>query len=330
MNEKGEKEYWRFIDNEWQLFTKIPLKDSYDTRFFNCNSPNNNAYLYDSRDRDNIAIKFLNLVNGKTELIAEDKKTDSYSFTSNPITNKVQAVITNYDKPKYRIIDNAIKDDIKFLETLNLGELEIMHRTVDDKTWFVMFYSDTRPTKYYKYDRKNKKVQYLFTRYKALEQYSLAPMNPIIIKSRDGLDLVSYITLPNNIPLSNKIYPNNPVPLVLLVHDGPDQRDRWGMNTRHQWLANRSYAVLSVNFRGSEGFGKKFLSSGYGEWGQKMQDDLVDAVNWAIKNKIADPKKVAIMGTGYGGYAALAGLTFTPELFACGVDIAGPPNLATI
>ena len=102
------------------------------------------------------------------------------------------------------------------------------------------------------------------------------------------------------------------------------------MNTNHQWLANRGYAVLSVNFRGSEGFGKKFLSSGYGEWRQKMQDDLIDAVNWAIKNKIAEPKKIAIMGVGYGGYAALTGLTFTPELFACSVDIAGPPNLATI
>jgi len=219
---------------------------------------------------------------------------------------------------------------LQFLKNLNLGELEIINRTIDDQTWFVIFYSDTSPTKYYKYDRKNKKVKYLFARYKALEQYSLSPMNPVIIKSRDGLDLVSYITLPNNITLSNKIYPKKPLPLVLLVHDGPDQRDKWGMNTKHQWLANRGYAVLSVNFRGSEGFGKKFLSSGYGEWGQKMQDDLVDAVNWAIKNKIADPKKIAIMGAGYGGYAALAGLTFTPELFACGVDIAGPPNLATI
>ncbi|CEO17939.1 Prolyl oligopeptidase family protein [Rickettsia monacensis] len=267
---------------------------------------------------------------GKSELIAEDEKTDSYSFTSDPITNKVQAVITNYDKPKYRIIDNAIRDDIKFLEVLNLGELEIMHRTVDDKTWFVMFYSDTRPTKCYKYDRKNKEVKHLFARYKALEQYSLSPMNPVIIKSRDGLDLVSYITFSKNTELNKQIYPKNPLPLVLLVHDGPDQRDKWGMNTNHQWLANRGYAVLSVNFRGSEGFGKRFLSSGYGEWGQKMQDDLIDAVNWAIKNKIVEPKKIAIMGVGYGGYAALAGLTFTPELFACSVDIAGPPNLATI
>lgn len=329
-NEKGKKEYWRFIDNKWQPFTKIPLKDSYDTRFFNCNSQNNSTYLYDSRDRDNVAIKFLDLKNGKSELIAEDGKSDSYSFTSDPITNKVQAVITNYDKPKYHIIDNAIRDDIKFLESLNLGELEIINRTIDDQIWFVLFYSDISPTKYYKYDRKNKKVKYLFARYKALEQYSLASMSSVIIKSRDGLDLVSYLTLPNNIGLSNKIYPKKPLPLVLLVHDGPDQRDKWGMNIKHQWLANRGYAVLSVNFRGSEGFGKKFLSSGYGEWGRGMQDDLTDAVNWAIKNKIAAPKKIAIMGFGYGGYATLAGLTFTPELFVCGVDVSGPSNLATI
>lgn len=329
-NEQGEKEYWRFIDNKWQLFTKILLKDSYDTRFFNCNSQNNSTYLYDSQNRDNIAIKFLNLASGKTELIAENEKTDSYNFTSDPITNKVQAVITNYDKPKYRIIDNAIGEDIQFLKNLNLGNFDIISRTTDDQIWFISFYSDINPVKYYKYDRKNKKVKYLLSRHKALEQYSLVPMNPIIIKSRDSLDLVSYITFPNNITLSNKIYPNKPLPLVLLVHDGPDRRDYWGMKMKHQWLANRGYAVLSVNFRGSEGFGKKFLYSGYGEWGKKMQDDLIDAVNWAIKNKIADSKKIAIMGVGYGGYATLAGLAFTPELFTCGVDIAGPSNLTTI
>lgn len=125
--------------------------------------------MYDSRDRDNIAIKFLDLKNGKSTLIAEDKKTDSYAFTSDPTTNKVQAVMTNYDKPKYRIIDNAIRDDIKFLESLNLGELEIINRTVDDQTWFVIFYSDISSAKYYKYDRNNKKVKYLFARYQALE-----------------------------------------------------------------------------------------------------------------------------------------------------------------
>ncbi|CAF1469092.1 unnamed protein product, partial [Rotaria sordida] len=161
----------------------------------------------------------------------------------------------------------------------------------------------------------------------ALEQYQLAPMTPVVIKSRDNLDLVNYITLPKNITLYNKIYPFKPVPLVLFVHGGPHVREVWGMHWVHQWLADRGYAVLSVNFRGSTGFGKQFFNAGNRQWGLKMQDDLIDAVNWAITNKIADPKKIAIMGGSYGGYATLVGLSFTPKVFACGIDIAGPSNL---
>ncbi|XVN40862.1 MAG: hypothetical protein RCO49_09065 [Rickettsia endosymbiont of Argas persicus] len=228
-NEKGEKEYWKFTDNKLELFNKIPPKDIVETRFLNCNSQNNSAYLYDSRDRDNVAIKFINLANGKTELIAEDEKTDSYVFTSSPITNKIQAVGTNYEKPKYKISDNAIKEDIKFLESLDLGNFDIMSRTTDDQIWFISFYSDIRTTKCYKYDRKNKKVKYLLSRHEELEQYSLVPMNPVIIKSRDNLDLVSYITFPKNTILDKQIYPKEPLPLVLLVHDGPDRRDYCGM-----------------------------------------------------------------------------------------------------
>jgi len=329
INKKNEKEYWQFIDNNWKFFINITLEDK-NTELFNCNSKNNIMYLLDSRNRDNIVLKSLNLKSGKLKLIAEDKNTDIRIFTSDPSSGKVQAVSTNYDKPKYRILDSSIKDDFKYLESLNLGKINIIKRSLDDQIWFVEFYSDIKPTKYYKYDRKNKQIKYLFTHHKELENYSLAPMNPVIIKSRDGLNLVSYLTLPNNIGLSNKIYPKKPLPLVLLVHGGPDERDEWGMDLLHQWLANRDYAVLSVNFRGSEGFGRKFLNSGDGEWGRKMQNDLIDAVHWAINNKIADPKKIAIMGTSYGGYAALAGLTFTPELFACGIDISGPSHLGTI
>lgn len=329
INQKNEKEYWQFIDNNWKFLINITLEDK-NTEFFNCNTKNNIMYLLDSRNRDTTALKSLNLKNGKLKLIAEDKNTDIHVFTSDPSNGKVQAVSTNYDKPKYRILDNSIKDDLKYLESLNLGKINILRRSLDDQIWFIEFYSDTNPTKYYKYYRKNKQIKYLFTHHKELENYSLASMYPVIIKSRDGLNLVSYITFPKNTILHKQIYPKKPLPLVLLVHGGPDQRDTWSMDTEHQWLANRGYAVLSVNFRGSSGFGKKFLNSGNGEWGRKMQNDLIDAVNWAVTNKIAHPEKIAIMGTSYGGYAALAGLTFTPELFACGIDISGPSSLTTI
>jgi dipeptidyl aminopeptidase/acylaminoacyl peptidase len=138
------------------------------------------------------------------------------------------------------------------------------------------------------------------------------------------------LTLPPNAGADAKGHPKAPLPMVLLVHGGPWARDGWGFNALHQLLANRGYAVLSVNFRGSTGFGKKFLNAGNKEWAAKMHEDLIDAVEWAVKEKIADPTKVAIMGGSYGGYATLVGLTFTPDTFACGVDIVGPSNLITL
>jgi len=152
----------------------------------------------------------------------------------------------------------------------------------------------------------------------------------VVIKSRDGLDLLSYYTLPLGSNSNDDGLPDQPLPMVLNVHGGPWSRDYWGLNSIHQWLANRGYAVLSVNFRGSTGLGKNFTNAGDLEWGRKMQEDLIDAVNWSIDQGIADPEKIAIMGGSYGGYAVLAGLALSPQLFACGVDIVGPSNLITL
>ena len=156
-------------------------------------------------------------------------------------------------------------------------------------------------------------------------------MHPVVIPSRDGLELVSYLTLPSWLDKDNNGVPDKgSIPMVLLVHGGPWARDAWGYNSQHQWLANRGYAVLSVNFRGSTGFGKDFLNAGNLEWGKKMHTDLLDAVDWAVEQGVAQRGKVAIMGGSYGGYATLAGLTFTPDVFACGVSIVGPSNLNTL
>ena len=148
-------------------------------------------------------------------------------------------------------------------------------------------------------------------------------MRPVRIPARDGLSLQSYLTLPAGLAPKN-------LPLVLNVHGGPWARDRWGYHPEAQWLANRGYAVLQVNFRGSTGFGKKFLHAGDREWGAKMQDDLTDSVAWAVKEGYADAERVAIYGGSYGGYAALAGAAFTPDLFRCAVDIVGPSNIVTL
>jgi len=155
-------------------------------------------------------------------------------------------------------------------------------------------------------------------------------MWPQELRSRDGKTLVSYLTLPAHADADSDGRADRPVPLVLLVHGGPWARDAYGYSSYDQWLANRGYAVLSVNFRGSTGFGKDFTNAGDGEWAAKMHDDLIDAVEWAVAEGVTTQDKVAIMGGSYGGYATLVGLTFTPDTFACGVDIVGPANLNTL
>jgi dipeptidyl aminopeptidase/acylaminoacyl peptidase len=189
---------------------------------------------------------------------------------------------------------------------------------------------DVGPVRYYLYDRGAKKARYLFNNRPELEGLPLAKMHPVVIRSRDGLDLVSYLTLPAASDLDGDAVPDSPVPMVLLVHGGPWARDSWGFNPLHQWLANRGYAVLSVNYRGSTGFGKKFVNAANKEWAGKMHNDLLDAVDWAVERKIAQKDNVAIMGGSYGGFATLVGLTFTPDVFACGVDIVGPSNIRTL
>jgi len=155
-------------------------------------------------------------------------------------------------------------------------------------------------------------------------------MHPVVLSARDGLRLVSYYTLPPGSDSNDDGIPDQPVPMVLLPHGGPWARDAWGYHPYHQWLANRGYAVLSVNFRSSTGFGKAFINAGDHEWGGKIMQDQQDAVQWAMAQGIADPRAVAVMGGSFGGYSTLAGLTMFPDTFACGVDIVGPSNLITL
>ena len=180
------------------------------------------------------------------------------------------------------------------------------------------------------FDRKTRALTKLYTPRPALEGMPLAAMHPVEIRSRDGLTLPSYLTLPPGADSNKDGKADRPVPMVLYVHGGPWARDGYGYNTAHQLLANRGYAVLSVNFRGSTGFGKDFVTASNLQWGRKMHDDLLDATDWAVAQGVTTADKVAIMGGSYGGYATLAGVTMTPDRFACGVDIVGPSNLETL
>ena len=221
------------------------------------------------------------------------------------------------------MLDSEISRDLDYLAEQNPGEVRIASRTLDDALWVVHYAQDTQPSSYYLYERAFQKLEFLFTTRSALEGATLAEMLPVAIPSRDGLTLNSYLTLPPGIEPRN-------LPLVMNVHGGPWVRDGWGYDPESQWLANRGYAILQVNYRGSSGFGKRFLHAGDREWGAKMHDDIIDAVNWAVEKGYADPAKVAIYGGSYGGYAALVGAAFTPDVFVCSVDIVGPSSLITL
>lgn len=316
--------------DDWKEFLKVPMEDSLTTNPAGFDKTGDILYLLDSRGRDTAALTTLDLKTGKQTVIAQDPKADAGGILAHPTENTIQAVSFTYDRTRWDFKDDAVKKDFEILSKVADGEINIGSRTLDDRTWVVAFLMDNGPVRYYVYDRDTKKARFLFTNRKALEGLPLQKMHSRVIKSRDGLDLVSYLTLPPGSDPDGDGVPTKPVPMVLNVHGGPWARDDWGFDPEHQLLANRGYAVLSVNFRGSTGFGKKFLNAGNKEWAGKMHDDLIDAVDWAVKEKIADPEKVAIYGGSYGGYATLVGLTFTPEKFACGVDIVGPSNIITL
>lgn len=314
----------------WKPFLKIPMSDSLTTRPVGFDKTGDVLYFVDSRNRNTGALTTLDLKSGKQTVVAEDPSCDAGGAMMHPTENTVQAVSFNRDRARWDFKDPAVKADFEVLRKVADGDISVTSRTLDDRHWIVAFLMDDGPVRYYRYDRDAKKATFLFTNRKELEGLPLAKMHPRIIKSRDGLELVSYLTLPPGSDPTGKGVPNKPLPMVLFVHGGPWARDQWGLNPYHQFYANRGYAVLSVNFRGSTGFGKDFVNAGNKEWAGKMHDDLIDAVDWAIANKIAIPEKVAIVGGSYGGYSTLVGLTFTPDKFACGVDIVGPSNITTL
>ncbi len=325
----GGSEVYRYHaeDGSWTLETQIPMEDALTTEPVGFDESGTVLYLKDSRKRDTAGLFAVNLADGSRTLLAEDARADAGMVLVSPANKTVQAVAFEYDRRRWEILDADFKADFGALGEKLPGDLNIVSRTQDDQVWILAIDEDARPQRYAMYERGEKKVTPLFSSRSELETAKLAAMKPVIIPARDGLSLVSYLTLPKEAAGKRG---RQPGPMVLLVHGGPWARDGWGFNPLHQWLADRGYSVLSVNFRGSTGFGKKFINAGNREWASRMHDDLLDAVDWAIAEKIADPAKIAIMGGSYGGYATLVGLTFTPDKFACGVSIVGPSNLVTL
>lgn len=314
----------------WKPYLEIGPEDAMTTGPAGFDKSGDLLYMLDSRGRNTAALKSVNLKTGEETLIAEDPRADISDVVLHPTEKTVQAVSFTYEKQDWKFLDEGFKADIDVLSKVARGEIQVTSRSLDNNVWTVAFLTDDGPVKFYVYDRKTKKAEFLFTSQPELEKLPLVQQHPRVIEARDGMKLVSYLSLPKHADEDGDGVPNEPLPMVLLVHGGPWARDSWGYDPEHQLLANRGYAVLSVNYRGSTGFGKEFINAADKEWAGKMHDDLLDAVDWAVKEKIAQKDKIAIMGGSYGGYATLVGLTFTPEIFAAGVDIVGPSSLVTL
>jgi dipeptidyl aminopeptidase/acylaminoacyl peptidase len=268
------------------------------------------------------------------ETIAEDPRSDvAEDFAAfpdfrplvltHPKTHRVEAVGFEYLEFAWKFVDPAVKADFETLAKDHPGFLLPVSHDRDDSKWIVAETVDAGPQSFLLYDRKSRTANLLFVDQPALSRYRLTHRKPVLVPARDGLKLVSYLTLPPGGPQKS-------LPMVLVPHGGPWARDDWGFDGWAQFLANRGYAVLQVNFRGSTGFGKKFLNAGNHQFGLGMQEDLHDGVRWAIREGIADPKRIGIMGASGGGYAALRGVTTAPELFVCAVDLVGPTDLKVL
>ncbi|WP_310622059.1 S9 family peptidase [Flexibacterium corallicola] len=320
--QQGEGEYLhRPEGNDWKRYALIPLEDSLTTRPIGYSEDGKELFWIDSRNRDKAAAVAEHTQTGVCRVIAQDPQADLYDLVLAPQTGQPIAASSTYARTKWHVLDPKFEQVFDALSKALPGDIVLTSLSDDMQKLVIAHVQDQQPVAYFLVSTKTRRIKRLFCAQPKLSKLPLARMSPKIVKARDGLELICYLTRPENT--------KSPLPMVLVVHGGPWMRDSWGLNPTHQWLANRGYAVLSVNYRGSLGFGKAFVNASNREWGGKMQTDLMDAVDWAIVEGIADPKRIAIMGGSYGGYASLLGLTLTPDKFCCAVDLVGISNLVT-
>ena len=268
------------------------------------------------------SLTMIDLTNLSVKVLANHDKADICDVLYHPQTKLPIAYAINYAKKEWHGLSPEVEKSIKNLKADPLAEMDLVSQNGRSNHWIVRFSYSDKATEYYRYSQIDEKRAYLFSSYEKIGEYNLSSMQPVEILMQDGTLCMSYLSLPQ--------HQNGPYPLVMLVHGGPNSRDYWGFNPYHQWLTSRGYAVLSVNYRASTGFGRKHSESGNGEWAGKIREDILEAVEWAVQKGITTEDKVAIMGRSFGGYQVLLGLTFTPERYCCGVDIVGPANLETM
>lgn len=304
----------------WKEILPIAGEDVITTYIHSFANDNQTFYYTSSSGSNTAELRSYNLATGEQKVIASDPVYDVESVLRHPRTRRIQAVSFIRARQEWTVLDPSIQTHFDAIQRLNPGDFGITGRDNADRIWTIGFTQDRGPVVFYAYDTTTRQAEFLFSHRPELEGLPLAAMKPVHYTARDGLTIHGYLTLPPGVPPRN-------LPAVVNVHGGPWGRDSWGFHPEAQWLANRGYACLQVNFRGSTGYGKAFVNAGDREWGGRMQDDISDGVAWLVREGIADPKRVAIYGASFGGYAALCGLSLTPELYCCGVSVVGPSNL---
>jgi dipeptidyl aminopeptidase/acylaminoacyl peptidase len=309
--------------SDWRPLLAVPPEDAETTGPLGFTKDGTGIYLQTSVGSNTGRLVKMDIATGAVDVIAEDPTYDITGVIINPDSREVDGVMVYGDRLEYRIFNDSMRVDIEALQRLHPGDLMISDRDHDDSTWLVAFNSDSGPVKFYTWDRSEKKATFLFDHRPELNGYPLVPMEPFAFTARDGLPIHGYLSCPANVERAH-------LPAVLVVHGGPWARDGWGLDAEAQWLTNRGYACVHVNFRGSTGYGKDFLNAGNHQWGAKMHDDLLDAIDHLVAQGIVDRDRVAVYGGSYGGYAALIGATFTPDVFKCAISMVGPSNLNTL
>ncbi len=309
-------------DSPWEELKTFSSDDTWGPERFS--NDGTGLYLRSNLDTDLTGLYYLDLASGEETFIISDSLADVGGVGFDPHTGEPRSVSFNYLRRRRAVLDSSIQRDIDFLSEFHEGDFGTASRDNADSTWIVAYFTVDNPAVYFLYDRTDMSMTEMFTAVPALENYQLAEVEPLEITSRDGLTLPCYLTRPNP-----EFYGEGPWPAIMYVHGGPWARDFYGYEPFCQLFADRGFAVLQVNFRGSTGFGKSFVTAGNKQWGQDMQNDITDGVAWAVENGVADPERVVILGGSYGGYATLAGAAFTPELYCAAVDFFGPSNLIT-
>ncbi len=310
-------------DAGWRTLVTISADDAPASDVLSFSGDGSSLLAISSIGTDTGRLVKMDLSSGETQVLVEDPEADVAGAMLHPDTREPQIVEVLKDRMEYHVLDPAVEADLEAIQALHHGDPQPVGRDEADTTWLIAFTDDAGPVQYFSYDRPTRTGSFLFSSRPELSRYHLAQMEPFSFKARDGLTIHGYVTFP---PDGGR----EGLATVLNVHGGPQARDTWGWDPEAQWLANRGYLSVQVNYRGSTGYGKSFVAAGDREWGAKMHDDLLDAVAYVVDQGWADPDRVAIYGGSYGGYAALVGAAFTPDVFRCAVDIVGPSNLQTL